>query len=138
MKLLLINPYDPVDKEFGPPRMGLGLAYIASVVRETNKVEVVIFDKFAKYRKYNFNAAQLEKELCATITNYKPDIVSFSSYTETISDVIKDARTIKKILPNSLIILGGAHATALPIQTLKAYDFVDIAIIEEGENTILL
>lgn len=137
MKLLLVNPYDWTDKEYGPPRAGLGLAYIVSVIRKEKAAEVKLLDKFAEYRLNNFNIRMTEKEFEKALIYFKPDIVGFSTYTETIADVIKDARRVKEKFPDAIVVIGGAHATAIPEETLRHYDFIDVAVVGEGEFTML-
>ena len=41
--------------------------------------------------------------------------------------------SIKKSFPNSVIVLGGAHPTALPDRTLREIPAADIVCIGEGE-----
>ena len=45
-------------------------------------------------------------------------------------------RLIKELYPNSLLIAGGAHPSALPVETLKEGSF-DICVVGEGEQTML-
>jgi anaerobic magnesium-protoporphyrin IX monomethyl ester cyclase len=71
----------------------------------------------------------------AVITSKSKDIIAFaiSSMSGTqLKNSIEIAKALKKLYPKVPIILGGAHTTALPLQTLKA-DYIDYVIWGEGE-----
>ncbi|MFT4520934.1 MAG: radical SAM superfamily enzyme YgiQ (UPF0313 family) [Halioglobus sp.] len=66
-------------------------------------------------------------------------ICLFSSYVWNHELNIKAARHIKKISPHSLIIFGGPHVPKFTGDTedfLKENDFIDIAVLGEGEAAI--
>ncbi|MBI2898538.1 MAG: cobalamin B12-binding domain-containing protein [Deltaproteobacteria bacterium] len=134
-RVLLVYPYDPTDLRFGPPKMGLGLAYIASVLRQEG-CEVRILDKWAEFRLNGFDRAGVESLLESTLASFAPDVVGFSSYSALIADVIKDARLVERRRPGALVVIGGPHATALPAETLRRYPFIDIAVSGEGEHAM--
>ena len=46
------------------------------------------------------------------------------------------ARMAKEVNPNALVILGGAHATAVPEDSI-AREEIDVLVYGEGEETIL-
>ena len=68
------------------------------------------------------------------ISEYKPDIVAFSCYTENFSEVIKVARKIKSRNNNIKTACGGAHPTLLFKECAKKIDYV---IRREGESIFL-
>ncbi len=47
------------------------------------------------------------------------------------------ALKIKRKNPNITVVIGGPHSTALPERTLKEFSSFDIAVIGEGEKTML-
>ena len=124
MKVLLINP-PQLTKYPQPP---LGLAMLAAVIDEKG-YSVKIVDLAA--------LGASEDAIPQIIQNEKPDIVGVTAMTSTINSAIKVAHKVKESNSNILIILGGAHASILPEETLQKNPEIDIIIRGEGEKTIL-
>lgn len=105
----------------------LGLAYIASILKK-NHYGVRIFDFSQKF----YSTQKCIKE----IVKVKPDFIGLSihSFNYNVSkEIIFD---IKKLLPQTKIIIGGPHISALPKFSL--YDLgADFAIVGEGEFVTL-
>ena len=64
----------------------------------------------------------------------KPRIVAFSVLTATCGPAYILARKIRKIDPDTAIIMGGVHITVVPEEPLKN-GTADVAVIGEGELT---
>ncbi len=135
MNVVLINPPIGSKEIFGewdlssldtysPP---LGLLYIAGYLYERN-YKPYILDAVAL--KYSFN------ELIDNITDLNPDIVGISSTTVNIENANRIAKKLKSQRLKAPIVLGGAHVTALPAETLKRYPSFDYGVIGEGEVTL--
>ncbi|MDD4939482.1 MAG: radical SAM protein [Candidatus Omnitrophica bacterium] len=77
------------------------------------------------------------KNLKEIIKEESPDIVGASSYTPDIYGRILLARLIKQISPSTVTVLGGAHATLVPEETLRLGKAIDYLVIGEGEETFL-
>ncbi len=104
----------------------IGIASIASTLLR-NGVEVGIVDP------------EIEDlpDIINRIHKFKPDIVGIPAYTEEIHDAAYTSATIKKIDGEILTVIGGPHSSAIPIETLKEFDSFDIAVMGEGELTML-
>ncbi len=127
MKVLLINP--PTKKAGVPSIPPLGLAYLAAVLRENNAAVDIIDYDLERSKFDNFNDA---------VETYSPDIIGISALTLQIDNAYSLAHKVKKISKDIRVVLGGAHPSALPEQTLKeASGAVDIVAVGEGEMTIL-
>jgi len=133
-KILLINPplfleerYGKHLKNFGGLSEPLGLAYLAANL-ELHNYSVRILDCPA----LNINTLQIPQEL------QKDDyiLVGLTMLTPMFSKVKETAEIIKEVCPKTKIIVGGAHATALPERTLKEIESIDYICIGEGEKTI--
>lgn len=129
MKILLINPpYKWEDSKAGegvlPP---LGLLYIAAVLLE-NDYEVDLLDS----RALSLSKEEVEKEVALK----KPDVVGISSMTFNISEAYDVAEIVKKVDGNIKVMIGGAHPTALPTETLEECKDIDITVYGEGEITV--
>lgn len=122
MKITLINPTQ-TGVYSQPP---LGLALIAAVLeREGYQVTVV-----------EANAFKLRPEDVVQQVN-EADIVGLTAMTPTINSAIAIAKQLKKAHPNLSIVLGGAHATLLPEETMAAVPEIDIIVRGEAEQTII-
>ena len=132
MDVVLINsPVEKVVEEYdAPPYPHIGLAYLATYARKKGISCKVIDCKFEK-----IDLQRLLSRL--NVSHRETAIFGFTAMTHEISRVMITAREIKKIAPNSIIILGGAHITALPEQTLQEFNTIDIGIISEGEVTFV-
>ncbi|RLI05488.1 B12-binding domain-containing radical SAM protein [Candidatus Bathyarchaeota archaeon] len=132
MKVLLVQP--PLTPEIelystagivAPP---LGLAYLAAVL-EKYGYPVEILD-----------APALEvtfKDLAVELKRRKPDLVGITATTATISNALQTAKVTKEVLPESIVMMGGAHITFTHETLMKENPFVDVGCIGEGEYTLL-
>lgn len=123
-RILLINPFY-VTKYPQPP---LGLAMIAAVLME-NGYDVKILD---------LPALGLSEDILPEIVSKeKPDVVGITALTPAIDEAIKTAELVKKTDSNVPIVLGGAHGTILPEETLRSAPAIDVVVRGEGEQTML-
>ncbi len=128
-KVLLVYPnfnYFPgwLQNKLNYKQIPLGLLYLASFIRSKYSVDIRICD--ASFLDI------AEKDVIQYITAFKPDIVGMSIYTPTVGFCRNIALETKRLLPESLIVFGGPHATALPFENL---DVADICVLGEGEIT---
>src|SRR3989338_4104739 len=103
------------------PQPPLGLLTLASYVRHVlHDVEVEVFDgKF-------FSEEDLLQVLDADLVGFS---VWFSNYARSISLASK----VKASRPNTVIVMGGPHATAIAGRILKFNDCIDFVVRGEGE-----
>lgn len=66
----------------------------------------------------------------------QPKIIGITAYTENINMAIKFSERVKKLLPESKIILGGPHIS-LSLDEFKKSRFSDFAVQGEGESIFL-
>ena len=122
LKVALINPTQSA-RYSQPP---VGLALIASVL-EREGYQVTVLEA---------NASKLPPEDVVPLVS-DADVVGLTAMTPTINSAIAIARHLKKAYPDLPIVLGGAHATLLPEETLAAAPEIDILVRGEGEETII-
>lgn len=65
----------------------------------------------------------------------RPDIVGLSSFSISWIDVLKLAKTIKKELPETLVILGGPHTYEFPKETLT-HPEIDAIFVGEADESL--
>lgn len=141
-KILLINPALSGSLSSGifTIKVPLGLAYLASYL-EKYGYEPKIIDCMAYYENIEkigdkHRIGLPEKDIINQIREFNPDIVGVScGYTIHEKDSFRIAELAKKN-SKALVIFGGAHTSANPLQVLNNKN-VDIAVIGEGEKTFL-
>ncbi len=127
MRILLISPptisaIKAIVGTTGPP---LGLAYLASMVRDEHDVKIV--DSLAE----NLSFEDVRK----IIKKYDPDLVGITSTTSMIPDAYKVSRMAKEHNENVKIVMGGPHVTFTPERTMKECPCVNYVVRGEGELT---
>jgi len=136
MKILLINPprwNELVGKNpsiieehrgFNPP---LGLLYIASTLKKNSpKLHVDVLD--AQPRRWTYE--QLE----ANLQEVEYDVVGISAMTFTLIDSYMTAKLVKKLHPNTKVVMGGTHVHLFPEETI-GLEGIDFAFMGEAEFT---
>ncbi len=71
----------------------------------------------------------------SSIFNEKPDCLAFSCYIWNIEYALKAASSLKKVMSNVPIILGGPEVSFDPVEIMLANNFVDYIICGEGEES---
>ncbi len=84
---------------------------------------------------------QVEENALELITEYakemdKPYIFGFSVLTAAFKNSILLSRELKRLYPDSIIIFGGIHPTAMPDEVLS-YPHIDFVIRGEGERPLI-
>ena len=105
----------------------LGLGYLAAVARKAGH-EVSFFD-------VNAEKPSLES-FDARIIESAAEIVCFSATTLIWPNVLIEAKRVKQLLPGALIIVGGPQLSVYPLECLT-FDFIDVGVFGEGEETLL-
>ena len=62
--------------------------------------------------------------------------VGITAMTPHIMEAGKIASVIKAVMPDTTLILGGAHVTAVPMETMAALPAFDIAAVGEADNSL--
>ena len=120
--LLIYPPY--ISKYKNAP---LGLAYLASFVEQSgHRTKILDMDPLG------MSFFDLEK----AIKKHKPELVGISFMTNQFGAALKVAQVSKKVYPEVPVVVGGNHVSALP-EEIIANDFIDYAVVREGELTFL-
>jgi len=122
MKILLINP---ITSNISLSSPDLGLGYLAGALkRENHQVDILdcvnlklTFEKFENY-----------------IAAIDVDVIGFRVFSTDLISVKKSLQIVKNKLPDVKIILGGAHPSAFPEQSLQYFEEADFAIRGEAEK----
>lgn len=132
--IVLVNPPLSLEKRYGalaqagytePPH---GLCYLAAVTRQQG------------FRASIVDAQALNLDLHKTvdaILSFNPDYVGITATTLLIISAAVLARELKRRNLEIIVIIGGAHVTALPTETLRDNSCFDFGVIGEGERTLI-
>ena len=80
--------------------------------------------------------APIWEEVRSAITEFDPGVVGISSKTQNFPSAMRVARIAKQHSPDTLVVLGGPHATLSTHAALDCPD-IDVAVLGEGEMTLV-
>jgi anaerobic magnesium-protoporphyrin IX monomethyl ester cyclase len=130
-RIFLINPPSygtGKEKHFErPEHPRIALAYLAAYLKKEGFRYRVIDAKFE---------GKDEKYIIQEIKKTLPFFAGITAMTPEIEDAAILARNIKSEAPEINIILGGPHITALPVETLQEYPWIDLGLVGEGEISL--
>lgn len=131
MRVLLAMPNSANDirDSLGFASAPLGLAYIASYLREFGDHEVVIHDGMLDQT--------TDKDFGKLLSSIRPDIVGISAQaTPAIYDAYRLAELVKEYDPDCSTVVGGAHVSFADDLTLNESPQIDFVARGEGERVM--
>ena len=156
-KILLITP--PFYRLYRDPQpyndYPLALGYLAQAIKTHTNWDVMTYNAdfcsepgvleveyLAGKGFYNYlsNLKNLHyyiwKETFSALSEFKPSVVGISATSQTFASACNIAGFVKDIFKDTVVILGGPHASMLGGKILNNHNF-DIIVKGEGENTIV-
>lgn len=133
MKIFFATPPISMEERYGSLAgagsclPSLGILSLAAVARQKG-FPTVLTDASA----LSLTGAELMKR----VESEKPNVLGLSATTFSISHAAEFALCVKERLPDTIVIIGGPHVTAVPYETMERFPVFDIAVIGEGEQTI--
>ena len=104
----------------------LGLLYIASHLAE-HRQRVSLLD-----------GEQIGRnQILKRLRSLRPGIVGITSTTFSFGQAQKLADEVRSLLPDCLLLMGGSHVSALPVETLNRVPVLDACVVGEGEDALL-
>jgi radical SAM superfamily enzyme YgiQ (UPF0313 family) len=106
---------------------GIGVLVLAAVARAKG------------YRVHLVDAKEHGQSVDAVsrrIAALQPDYLGISATTISVTNGARIAERVKKLVPDVVTILGGAHVSALPERTLEAFASIDFGVVGEGEVSL--
>ncbi len=134
MKILYATPPLTLDERYGSfagagsSAPSLGILTLAALTRKKG------------YESFVIDAAALNLTRSAflrQVQNIRPDVLGFSITTLSVLHADALAREIRQLMPTTRIIIGGPHPSAVPVETCERFPVFDVAVVGEGEETIL-
>ena len=130
MKILIIIPkYNLSINEDYTYTFPLGLAYISSAIKKTNKHSVTCLN-------LNHYSGTIEKLVTDTLNKEKYDLVCTGGNSLTYHSIKKITTTVQSHINSPQIILGGPIITSEPELMFNLLN-PNFAVIGEGESTII-
>ena len=119
----------------------IGINLLSTIINQNTNYtsEVISFPNLLAEKKVPDNIL-LEKDyetIVSYILNKNPQIVSFYTVGRSYFISLITARNIKKIDKKIKIIFAGPHVSLCSLETLKAFDFIDMVAIGEGEQNVI-
>jgi anaerobic magnesium-protoporphyrin IX monomethyl ester cyclase len=106
----------------------LGILFLAAVTRQ-HGFPTQLVDAAA----LNLGAGDLLARVEAT----RPDVLGLSATTFSIYHAAAFAARVRELLPDITVIIGGPHVSAAPRETMERFPEFDVAVIGEGEETVI-
>ena len=129
-EVVLINPratyYNEVAQKCFPP---MHLLYLAAALRAGGYSPSVL----------DANAFRMtDDEVAEEIRRRKPLVVGLSVYSDILPQVRDMIRRVREVSPESRVVLGGPHVSAVPGQTLAQFRDADYALSGEAEQSLVM
>jgi anaerobic magnesium-protoporphyrin IX monomethyl ester cyclase len=130
--MILINssPKDTlrIFQPFLPIYLPLGIGYLLAVA-EKEDIPIRFIDE------------QVEDDVLGAVDRYvkqmeKPYIFGFSALTAAMKSAVSVSGELKRRYPDSIIVFGGVHPTAMPEEVLS-YKHIDVVIRGEAERVLV-
>jgi magnesium-protoporphyrin IX monomethyl ester (oxidative) cyclase len=124
----------------------LGIAYIAAVLEQDTHYELKVIDALADGdltgttfgNEGMIRYGMTDEQLIESIHSFSPDVIGVSClFSANEWDMNNVCEIAKKINPDVVTVIGGAHISAVPDSILQQYKAVDFAIIGEAEVTFI-
>ena len=126
--LLLTTPVERIVETYDlPDYPHIGIGYLTSYLIGKG-ISVSVVDTKLERLSCDDILSRLSKEHF--------DYIGISSMTHEVLTAAKLAKQIKEIRSSAKIILGGVHASALPVQALEEFPGFDITVAGEGEEIL--
>jgi anaerobic magnesium-protoporphyrin IX monomethyl ester cyclase len=125
MKVILADP-PALERAYDASYANLGLLYLAGYLRKDLGLDHVDIQYLGG--KHNLQSH------VAFVRNYQPQIYGISSTSKNASLVCQTIKAVKDVCPQTWIVCGGSHSTAIPEYFITESP-CDINVIGEGELT---
>ncbi len=156
--LLLIEPpfYRLYKDTYSLTRLPLSLGYLAGAALKNSNWRVLIFNSdfypeespvdlrhlmgegFSEWlRQIEQPSGPVWDNIASTIKEFRPKIVGITSKSANFASACIVAEIVKSIYPDTMVVVGGPHATMVREGVLQKSQHIDVGVFGEGEQTLL-
>ncbi|MCL1965651.1 MAG: cobalamin-dependent protein [Candidatus Bathyarchaeota archaeon] len=128
LHVTLVNPPYRTRPHQHPPFPPLGIGYLAAVL-EKNDFSVEVIDCQASRYTYDDYKREIAKR--------EIDVIGVTAPTRLYNSAKEILKISKKVHPNAVTMLGGAHVTFWNEKALQECPQLDVVVRKEGEYTLL-
>ncbi len=130
IKTLLLNlPININDvSDYNGVLQPVGLSVISSFLKQRD-CNVTLYDAFGYHEKRD--------KIITRIKELKPKIIGVTLMTNHLPQTLPFLKDVKQLFPDVVTVVGGAHPSAAYKNLLQNHKEVDVAVIGEGEYTML-
>ncbi len=136
-----ISPPSRSINHYRPPVALLYLAgYLENKGIETEIIDITLKDQVRNdlfYKNIKRKLKKIEVEILDQVKTIKPDIIGITCYTPEFFEALSLAKKIKEIDSKIKIVVGGIHPTFFPEDFIFKNSPFDVAVLGEGEVTLL-
>ena len=104
----------------------LAIRYLAECVREAHHTEV-----------FDFTIHDQPLKMAEEVYTYQPDLIGLSVYLWNRDETIRLAKILKRVLPETFLLLGGPEVMADPEDFMGKCEEIDAVVQGEGEAPFL-
>ena len=136
MKIDLVNPPRTyIDRsEIAPP---LGLMRLAAVGQSCGiETSITDFNLLCHTDRALMNCEDFYSRSLGYLLNKNADVYCFTSMAVDTHIAIHLARLLKKELPKTVIVVGGAHFSSIAKAVIEKFPWIDFVVTGEGEEFI--
>ena len=102
-----------------------GLGYLATALRQSDFTNITILDCVKERLSFNGLSERFKK--------LKPKIVGFQVFSYDFDSVVRSIEILKKVCPETVVLIGGAHVSATSMTVLEEIEEADFGFAGEGE-----
>ena len=138
--VVLFSPPSRMVNHYRPP---LGLLYLGGYLKHRGKsvkiIDVPIKEQVrnaAFFKNISPILEEIHKKMISGFNELKTRIVGISCYTPEFYETLLLAKTVKKIDPSVIVVVGGVHPTLYPQDFFNEDTGVDVCVLGEGEEAL--
>ena len=102
-----------------------GLGYLATALRQSGFNDITILDCVKERLSFS--------DLSDRFKMWKPQVVGFQVFSYDFDSVVRSIGILKKVCPEAVVIIGGAHVSATSMTVLDEIEEADYGFAGEGE-----
>lgn len=131
--IYLISPASRANE----PVLPFGLLYVSSYLQKYGGMKAEILDlKCSSFRSMSEDIRdKLERIIIERVGQGKPGLVGITCLVTEVKEVLGLSKRIKRLVPDTKIVVGGIHPTMYPEDLIHEGSSVDYVVIGEGEET---
>ncbi|HXO26426.1 MAG TPA: radical SAM protein [Thermoanaerobaculia bacterium] len=138
MRVTLVTCFN-AEWQFGrlpSPYIPLNLLCLAAAVRERGHQVQILDQTLALMRGEAEDGPRFHGQIARLIRRTEPDVVGFSTMCNCYPQSLTLARRYRRLHAKAKIVFGGPQATAVDVQSLQHFPWIDIVVRGEADCTL--